>query len=320
MSASRQELSLTTTYSQTEWLQDLRFLSSLRGLFDLNTGATLEMQGLDPEPFWRRYIEAVLKNDARSEAEIDRATITKLWTHYTNAVAGDLEATWNLWFSLTPRARYCFIVHMWNLRKEGAISAAVWGVILGRAWSEGQPGCLLMEEGANQDVISEMFVASCKPTLMGAPGEHDRFLNLPESFVIWRGTNDRHEFGANGFSWSLSRDQAEWFSYVYLRRGDIPILHKAIVRKTEVLASFELENEIVVIPDRGLDIVETVTLQCKLTELRKRMARLDTRLKQGDLTTISSPRPSDHIRMFGESSNCHAVFSSTGNICSPTLI
>ena len=69
--------------------------------------------------------------------------------------------------------------------------------------------------------------------------------NLPDSITIYRGVGNYNNKDLNVFSWTLSYGVALWFAK---RFGNAPEVYQADIQKTDVLAYFDIEKEIVVNP------------------------------------------------------------------------
>lgn len=74
---------------------------------------------------------------------------------------------------------------------------------------------------------------------------------MPAELTIYRGTTDREMEGHYlGFSWTISREKAEWFATRLLKEGQVPVVATATVRKKDIVGYIDGrgEQEIVVEP------------------------------------------------------------------------
>ncbi len=110
-----------------------------------------------------------------------------------------------------------------------------------------------------QKELAELF-SSCDPEYLMDEEEREVFRNLPDELTIYRGVAQRRENNVQVFSWTLSKDQAEWFS----RRPAGPclpprtngVVYQANIKKEHIFAYFALEEEIIVNPPKLYNITE----------------------------------------------------------------
>lgn len=102
------------------------------------------------------------------------------------------------------------------------------------------------------------FLQSKRPKrqyLMNA-GERKRLKKLPETLVVYRGTNAPDAMGS-GISWTLDEEKAKWFSKRYFAEGKECKLLSGTVAKKDCIAYFEglNESEIVSIAVKHIRVV-----------------------------------------------------------------
>ena len=89
----------------------------------------------------------------------------------------------------------------------------------------------------------EMFKDADKTFLMDEE-ELEVYNNLPEEIVVYRGINEHGSVEA--LSWSLDKDQAEWFAHRFDMFGTTGSLYQAYIKKEYVLAYISREQEVVI--------------------------------------------------------------------------
>lgn len=117
-------------------------------------------------------------------------------------------------------------------------------------------------EGTNQTSIftkkelTELF-SSCDPEYLMDEEELEVFRNLPLELTIYRGVNQRRKSNVRVFSWTLSKDKAEWFSRRPTEPGLIRgVVYQANIKKEHIFAYFAREQEIIVNPPKLYNITE----------------------------------------------------------------
>lgn len=190
--------------------------------------------------------------------------------------AGSSDAAEEIFNFLEDWARLRFTLYVWELRKSGEVTGEVWGRTLILAWQRGKTECLLLRAKISKSKIVEMFAKASPASLMGNPGEYDRYLGLPKKITIWRGANHNSKFKNNGLSWSLNKDQAQWFAYRFSSEHSQPILIRAVIPKCAVLAALDYEQEIIVSPQHIIKVSaeETLSNASKATILKQLKARI----------------------------------------------
>lgn len=239
---------------------------------DINLSAELADQWrADLTELYKRVRHLNSKSSGSNEAHWDKHFMPL----YNDAINGDVDAAYTLWILLEDCERLKLTLHLWELAEERLITPQVWAATLLSSWQRGNAGCLLLKAKLTQKQIVSMFNYACPATLMGDEEELSRFHSLSEDIEIWRGTTSSTKYRETGMSWSSSGLQAEWFAYRNLNDdGDEPILIRAIAKKSDLLASFNYENEIVVNPMRTtrLNILSITRLsndyESRMKELR----------------------------------------------------
>jgi len=102
--------------------------------------------------------------------------------------------------------------------------------------------------------------------LLMEPVQRKFLKNLPEKVTVYRGmTRQEYESGDFGISWTLDRIQAPFFAFIYIRNQDTVHLPKVVVqataRKECIIASFEGESELIVIPQKEGDLTDVVVIE-----------------------------------------------------------
>lgn len=166
---------------------------------------------------------------------------------YQHAVDGNTEAAISLWYRLGDYKGLLLTLHFWSGVKENWITPEVWGTILCETWQTGRRGCLLLNAIISVTEITEMFKKASLKSLMAEDNEFETYNNLPNEVEIWRGTSTQAEHQSTGMSWSLDPIQAEWFA-LFRSGSATPLLCRTVVKKTDILAAFDYEKEIVVNP------------------------------------------------------------------------
>ena len=93
-----------------------------------------------------------------------------------------------------------------------------------------------------QDFI-ELFKDADKTFLMDED-ELEIYNNLPEEIVVYRGINEHGSEKA--LSWTLDKEQAEWFANRFSMFGKTGTVYQANIKKEYVLAYFSREQEAVI--------------------------------------------------------------------------
>lgn len=96
-----------------------------------------------------------------------------------------------------------------------------------------------------KEQLVNLFQRSSKNTLMDAE-ELEIFLGLPERITIYRGTTSKNSNDIKAFSWTLSKERAEWFANRF--DDNIQKVFRAELPKEGALAYFSTEEEIVANP------------------------------------------------------------------------
>lgn len=80
--------------------------------------------------------------------------------------------------------------------------------------------------------------------------------SLPEKIIVYRGTTSKNSKDLMAFSWTLSLKSAEWFAKRFDDREQK--IFQAEIPKSEVLAYFSHEEEIVVNPYKleGIHLIQ----------------------------------------------------------------
>lgn len=103
----------------------------------------------------------------------------------------------------------------------------------------------------SQDEMIELFVKATPRKLMDK-NERKKFASLSEKVTIYRGVAKAGEKYARQLSWTLDIEQARWFSRRFKQAGGI--VYRAEISKDDILAYFQYENEVVLNPDKLVNL------------------------------------------------------------------
>jgi len=140
------------------------------------------------------------------------------------------------------------------LLSENGFPSNTCGNLLGGVWP-------LLENNDTQEqriknAMRKWLLAADKSSLMSSE-DMKLFNNLPAEVEIYRGSQLNEP--AAGFSWSLSRDVAEWFATRF--NSNNPIVYKTHISKKNIIAYIGIANEQEVIVDFDkLGDIETIDL------------------------------------------------------------
>lgn len=204
----------------------------------------------------RQSVELSMKEffSQRMTADEMKQQHDELMLAYQKGISGDVESAYSIWGFLEDEDRLKLTLHCWELCRSGKLDNRVWATILKNTWQRGKASCLLLWAKLSPATVVQMFASASKDILMdenfGTTTEFAVFERLPDSLVVWRGVSSNSKYLANGFSWSLDRNQACWFAYRNSSRAiGAPVLVQATVAREAVLALFGYEQEIVVNPE-----------------------------------------------------------------------
>lgn len=155
----------------------------------------------------------------------------------------------DIMYMVTKPYRFDFLNSISNLLSKEDLSK-----LLADVWVSGE--CTNHTSAFTKKELTELF-SSCDPEYLMDEKELEVFRNLPDKLTIYRGVSQRRKGNVRVFSWTLSKDKAEWFA----RRLAGPLLptgvvYQANIKKEHVLAYFEREQEIVANPPKLYNITE----------------------------------------------------------------
>jgi hypothetical protein len=143
----------------------------------------------------------------------------------------------------------------WELHDEPDL----WSLI-GAVWTDSENIHQHLEQWG------EVWQINCDPSSRAHAMDEDEqaaLAALPDTFTVWRGAT--HDGVADGLSWTPDKEKAMWFARRYAHPTDRPpYLAEGTVDKSEVLAYFSRETEVVLLPETIRDIKVT-KLQFPLT-------------------------------------------------------
>lgn len=157
------------------------------------------------------------------------------------------------------------ILYMVNKPYRFEFLKAVLNLLSKEDFSELLADVWVNNEGTNhtsvftQKELAELF-SSCDLEYLMDEEEREVFRNLPDELTIYRGVARRRKNNVQVFSWTLSKDRAEWFS----RRPAGPclpprtngVVYQANIKKEHIFAYFAREEEIIVNPPKLYNITE----------------------------------------------------------------
>lgn len=99
----------------------------------------------------------------------------------------------------------------------------------------------------DSEVSTDQFVKyfrQAKKSYLMDEEDLEIYNNLPDEVIIYRGIN---EYGnVEALSWTLDEEQAKWFATRWDQFGCEGTVYKAKIRKTDILACFDSEQEVVI--------------------------------------------------------------------------
>lgn len=163
-------------------------------------------------------------------------------------------AAMRLWCLLGDEGRLDLAVWGHYAVSKGIIGKSAWSVILRESWQRGVSGSLLSPRtGFTYRELVAMFEAA-DPDRLIDDAERATMAAFPDRIEVYRGVSGVTVGKARvGMSWTTDKGTAAWFAN---RFGGDPLVLKAEVRKSDVLAYFAHEREVVVRPRRVSKVVE----------------------------------------------------------------
>jgi hypothetical protein len=106
------------------------------------------------------------------------------------------------------------------------------------------------------------FFKKSDPKLLMKGSDYEKYRNLPDVVVIYRGTQDKRA-KVRGLSWTLDKEKAKWFSRRFGEQGGK--VYQAKIEKKDVFmfTNEKGESEVTVNPMKLKDIEEINTLGVK---------------------------------------------------------
>lgn len=155
----------------------------------------------------------------------------------------------DIMYMVTKPYRFDFLNSISNLLSKEDLSK-----LLADVWVSGE--CTNHTSAFTKKELTELF-SSCDPEYLMDEKELEVFRNLPDKLTIYRGVSQRRKGNVRVFSWTLSKDKAEWFA----RRLAGPLLptgvvYQANIKKEHVFAYFAREQEIIANPPKLYNITE----------------------------------------------------------------
>lgn len=170
-----------------------------------------------------------------------------------------VEAAGRFWVALEDwdRSRYCYAAFIATQRR--IIHPRVWSRILAWTWTRGRCGSLLSpsRSGLSYSELGWMFALATPDALMDT-SELATYNALPEEIIVYRGAPGVTIGKARrGMSWTRDKSCAAWFGNRFAASFDkSPLCIQGTVRKADVLAYFDTEDEVVISSGRVRKVVE----------------------------------------------------------------
>lgn len=101
----------------------------------------------------------------------------------------------------------------------------------------------------DQFISKEEYVSLFKeadPKVLMNEKEYKIFKKIPDEITVYRGVNTTSNHPVRALSWTRDRKTAQWFANRFVSDTDAGAVYKTTVKKKDVLAYFENEDEIVV--------------------------------------------------------------------------
>lgn len=163
--------------------------------------------------------------------------------------AVDAAETFWVWLEDRSRLNYCY--NAWVGVYSEKVHPRVWSHILKMTWLRGKSGSLLTGVGIRYLDLHGMFKDALPEHLM-EESELSTLANLPDTFTAYRGANGISIGKARrGMSWTLDASYAAWFAN---GGGGEPLCISATIHKSDVLAYFEQESEVVIPSGRNRNV------------------------------------------------------------------
>lgn len=154
------------------------------------------------------------------------------------------EEKWRTYVFLHERPyRLEALLILERMRRTAMTDQDYWGLV-SSIWTDSE------NIWQNQEEWAEVFASPRKGKRKGLMdgGEYARWRRLPETVTVWRGA--QREINEDGWSYSLDREQAEWFAKRFEWHESTPVVIEATVPRTNIVAYFRGrgEEEIVAYP------------------------------------------------------------------------
>jgi len=165
---------------------------------------------------------------------------------YTQAVKGSGEAMQDSWSMIPDTAKLVYTLHLWERTLKGKLHPAMWAAALHLSWPHGKVGSMMFRANLSEKEVIKMFSVAPRYPLM--PEDEVAILeSLPPEVTAWRGVSSTSRYQDRGFSWTMDRDQAEWFARANSFSGKPRVL-EARVRREAILMYSSFEKELVLNP------------------------------------------------------------------------
>ena len=238
-------------------------------LYETNRGAAagqmLSMDGFD------KYVQEAFELPLEER-------LSRFDALYAQAVKGSGEAMQDSWSMIPDTAKLVYTLHLWERTLKGKLHPAMWAAVLHLSWPHGKVGSMMFRANLSEKEVIKMFSVAPRYPLM--PEEEVAILeSFPSEVTAWRGVSSTSRYQNRGFSWTMDRDQAEWFARANSFSGE-PIVLEARVRREAILMYSSFEKELVLNPTVPPTLVAAHELpMCekpeRLFELRALLRRKD---------------------------------------------
>jgi len=236
-------------------------------LYDTNRGAAVG-QMLGMAAFDKFVLEAF-------EMPLDER-LSRFDLLYAQAVKGSGQSLYDSWAMVPDTAKLVYTLHLWERTLKGKLHPAMWAAVLHLSWPHGKVGSMMFRANLSENEVIKMFSVAPKYPLM--PEEDLAVLeSFPSEVTAWRGVSSASRYQGRGFSWTMDRDQAEWFARANSLSGE-PCILEARIRHESILMYSSFEEEVVLNPSMPpLSVARHMLPPCekpaRLDELRTLLRR-----------------------------------------------
>lgn len=202
-------------------------------------------------PFTNSPIRPVPSKDNPSRPVLVNVLQPEGEAAFREFIVDEIKASTDLWHILAMMEHTYYFTFLDHI--QSYLSDSDLGSCLRHIWKSvecANDGTIL-----TKTQICHLFYRSTKETLMDKD-ELETLHSLPEKIIVYRGTTSKNSKDLMAFSWTLSLKSAEWFAKRFDDREQK--IFQAEIPKSEVLAYFSHEEEIVVNPYKleGIHLIQ----------------------------------------------------------------